>query len=183
MDVAMVRKEVKAFRNELSAEKCKELSNLVCKNIELYLEDNPSFDTFLCYFPLEKEVDLRPLYEKLLSQNKSLYFPKTKEDGIFFYKVTSLDEFVEGKFHVMEPISEEEPYIKNSSTICFVPGLAFSRKFHRIGYGGGYYDRFLKSYKVLKIGTCFEQQIMDIAPKSHDVDMDVIINNCEIIKK
>lgn len=181
MDVALIRKEVIAFRKELSGDECRKMSAQVCERIEAFLKDYPFSNDFLCYYPLEKEVDLRPLYHKLLQQNKNLYFPKTKEEGIFFYKVDSLEDFYEGRFHVMEPISEKISFLGDEKALCFVPGLAFSKDFHRIGYGGGYYDGFLSQYKVLKIGTCFEKQMMDFTPKSHDVDMDVIVTENMIL--
>ena len=182
MDVALIRNEVKAFRKELSIHECRAMSAKVCDNIESFLKTNPSYDDFLCYYPLEKEVDLRALYQHLIEQNKNLFFPKTKKDGIFFYKVDSLEEFQEGRFHVMEPVSEKISFWGDETALCFVPGLAFSKDFHRIGYGGGYYDRFLSRHKVIKIGTCFEKQMMDIIPETHDVDMDVIVTEKNIFK-
>ncbi len=93
-----------------------------------------------------------------------------------------MSEFKEGKFHVMEPIDDSNLFIINRPVICFAPGMAFSKEGHRIGYGGGYYDRFLKNKDILKIGTCFEEQIYSFLPERHDIDMDVVITDTSIYK-
>ena len=75
----------------------------------------------------------------------------------------------------MEPVSREECY-ENGNAVSLTPGLAFTMKGSRIGYGGGYYDRFLKSHPwVFSIGVCFDQQLLPEIPQEEwDVSMDAI---------
>ena len=181
MDVKDIRLAVKDFRYQLSKDELVALSNQLIDHLSAFCKEKDASD-YLCFYPLEKEVNLLPFYDALLKDGKHLYFPKTFGKDMEFYKVDSLDDFAEGAFHVMEPVDESQPF-RGKDGICLVPGLAFSDDFHRVGYGAGFYDRYLKKINTLNIGVCFEKQMVEIQPQSHDVDMDVIVTNERIFKK
>ena len=186
-----LRINAKNTRNSLSDFTIKELSSSISKNILDLLHDKfPKVNSFLCYYPLEKEVDLLPLYEVLLKNNASLFFPKTFDNcQMNFYKINDLDnDFICGNFGVFEPknISNENMFSdeKNvSQCICFTPGLLFDFSLNRLGYGMGYYDRYFEKYKGLtKIGRGYNLSLIDSIPiSSFDVPLDFVITEDRIL--
>ena len=182
-DITEIRHRMKAYREGLSEEEILKLS----KEIENRLYEiihSSNRKEILCFYPMEVEVNLLPLYERLLKERFLLYFPKTYQEEIIFYKVDNMRDFKLGAFRIMEPygIGEKNRYQGNAA-VCIAPGLAFSKDGHRVGYGGGYYDRFLKNKNILKVGVCFDSQITNLRPQLHDVDMDLVITDQNIYKK
>ncbi len=175
MTPAQLRSQARVLRNALAIEEREHLSFELCKRLRKKLEEVSWLKKILLFYPLGSEVSLLPLAEDLLKDGYEIYFPVTLKEGIRFYRVTSLSDFVEGRFHVMEPVSREECY-ENGNAVSLTPGLAFTMKGSRIGYGGGYYDRFLKSHPwVFSIGVCFDQQLLPEIPQEEwDVSMDAI---------
>ncbi len=182
-DIAEIRQEMKAYREGLSDEEILTLSKEIEDKLYEVIHASNRKEV-LCFYPMEVEVNLLPLYERLIKERFELYFPKTYQEEIIFYKVDSMRDFKLGAFRIMEPygISENSRY-KGDACVCVTPGLAFSKDGHRIGYGGGYYDRFLKRNNILKVGVCFEAQITTLHPQLHDVDMDFVVTDQNIYKK
>ncbi len=170
-----IRQEMKAYRKQLTSRERLEASNKICNRL---LEDiiSREYQDILCYYPLPYEVDLLPLYELLLSRGYALYFPKTEKEQIAFYEILDLNQFQKGCFDVMEPINLTRPFEKKEG-YGIIPGLAFDRTGHRIGYGGGFYDRFLhKNPGIYKTGVAFSGQRYDKIPSQPwDVRMDQVI--------
>lgn len=116
--------------------------------------------TILVYVSMPIEVDTREIISKALSDGKRVAVPRcvpgTRE--MEFYLINSLDELTPGTFGVLEPTPDPERLLKNfSHSLCVVPALACDRSGYRLGYGGGYYDRFLRDYpgeKVLILYKC-----------------------------
>lgn len=105
------------------------------------------------------EVDTLMLMEKALSDGKRVAVPRcidgTRE--MDFYYIRSFDDLEKGSFGVLEPKTQCcEKADDLSSGVCIVPGLSFDTEGYRLGYGGGYYDRFLSRYTgLVKIGICY----------------------------
>jgi len=120
------------------------------------------------FHPIKNEVNLLELLDK------NVAFPKIINE-MDFYKYTG--EFVPGKFNI--PVSTGD--ITEVETII-VPGAVFDYDGYRIGYGGGYYDKYLLS-KHLKIGVCFEFQLVDKLPiEKHDVRLDILVTEKNIYR-
>lgn len=94
-----------------------------------------------------------------------------------FHMITSVSELLEGKFGIPEPDETLAQPDLTDKTVCIVPGLAFTESGQRLGYGGGFYDRFITAFpQVCCIGLCFEEQIADRLPsEEHDALADQII--------
>ncbi len=120
------------------------------------------------YYPIGKEIDITPLISYYKDIN--FYLPKT-EDELSFIKFDG--NLVNGPFHTKEPIGKK---INRDIIECFIiPCVAISKDKRRIGYGKGYYDRYLKDYKGLKIGICYKNSsYMDIKTDSFDIKLDEI---------
>ncbi len=117
----------------------------------------------LLYASKDEEVPTDETFEALLSAGYEIYYPVTMKDSISFYKVEDLSLLQPGTFGVREPKAEEKNKFiynpKEDSVLILVPGLSFDDEGNRIGYGKGYYDRFLAEYvsdsSVKTAGICF----------------------------
>ncbi len=129
------------------------------------------------YYSLKDEVSTLELIQHSLKVGKKVYLPKVVEDDLLFYEIGENESFVQSPFHVMEPVGEENKRMVDVD-IMIVPGVAFDEEGHRMGFGKGYYDRFLEKQKVYKIGVCFrEQMVKGIPYNSHDISMDEVITD------
>lgn len=128
------------------------------------------------------EVDTTSIIEYSISIGKIVAFPKVVTDGLKFYKIKSLNEkFIKSNFGVEEPIENEENYIENQDIdLVIIPGLCFDMENNRLGYGKGYYDKFLKNTSLKNIAICFKEQILknSILPiTSADIKVQKIITD------
>ena len=179
--VQELRIEMKQWRAGMSLEEREKRSDKVISNILQFLENaSRDYEHFLCYYPLPLEVNLMPLYEELLQRGKKLYFPKTYPKEIRFYQVSDMHRFEEGAFHVMEPLECDRECL--GECIALIPGLVYDASMQRIGYGGGYYDRFLADKKhILKCGIAYqEQRVAQITAQPWDIPMDLLITDTDI---
>lgn len=125
-----------------------------------------------------------PTYELLayfFGQNKEVLLPRIEEDKttMNFYPITSRSQLKEGYMGILEPVTAEPSVLKEG--LMFLPGLAFDSSNARLGYGGGFYDRFLEraarnQVSIYKVGLCFAEQMVEQVPRyEHDIRMDEII--------
>ena len=174
MDNQAIRQQMNEWRSTLSPLELARRSNAVIDTVtgQISLE---AYEAFLCFYPFRQEVDLRPLYESLLATSKRLFFPVTGKEEITFYEVSDLSEFHPGKFGILEPISEVV-FEDVGDVLSFTPGLAFSESGERIGYGGGFYDRFYAAHPhITKVGVCFDEQLTrEISVRDWDISMDFV---------
>jgi 5-formyltetrahydrofolate cyclo-ligase len=184
MTIRQLRQNYKKRRNEIPKEKREILSLQLCGRLHRILTEQLPYKTVLMFYPLGSEVNLLPLAEELLKEQYELYFPVTGKDGIFFYKVSSLEDFQEGAFHVMEPVTRQKLY-ETGAAVSLTPGLLFTMSGSRIGYGGGYYDRYLarvKDYPVYKIAAVYEKQVLDKVPVGRDdIRLDTYITEAPLL--
>ena len=111
---------------------------------------------------------------------KRIALPRVQGTDLTFHPVTHREELVTGDFGILEP-PETSPCAGRNFDIILVPGLAFDFAGGRLGRGKGFYDRFLANARGLRVGVCFEDQIVDPVPKeSHDARMDFVITSTAI---
>lgn len=167
-----IRKLVKEQRLKVKNKKEKEA--LILKNI-LANEKVQTSSNILVYVSLDLEVDTYNLINKLLELGKNVYVPKVVAQDLKFYKINSFQELKKGKFNILEPISNTL-YENTKSSCIIVPGLLFDENNNRLGYGGGYYDRFLSQEDIYKIGICFSEfKVSNLEVLEHDIKMDEVI--------
>ena len=109
-----------------------------------------------CYASLPNEVNTWKLLE---NKSYKLCFPRIQEDTLEFYEVNSSKDFIKGKLNIYEPNISCKLIAKEKIDIMLIPCIAADLKGNRIGYGKGYYDRYLKDYKGLKVALCFAKNI------------------------
>ena len=137
--------------------------------------------TVFTYLAARHELPTRPLIERLLTDGHTVAVPFTKDDGLMFPRVLrSFDDLVEGYFGI--PTSAGPP-LGESPAITMVPALAFDRVGNRVGYGGGYYDRFLSANpKTISIGLGYDFQLLDQLPaEGFDVPLTMVITPSELL--
>jgi len=180
--------EIIEKRNKLTKEEIKEKSKKNIDNLKS-LKEFQEAKNILFYVSCNNEVDTQEIIKELLkNKEKNIIVPYTiKNKPIIF--VSGLKDFVELEpklFGILEP---KEKYIREFNRekldLVIVPGIVFDKNGHRIGYGYGYYDRFLKTIKnnVVKIGLAYDFQLIDRIPEEkHDVSLNIIVTEKEIFK-
>ncbi len=140
--------------------------------------------SFFVYVSMEKkkEVITHNLIAQLLKEKKTVFVPKINEDIMEVYSLQSLDDLEIGQYGILTTKSTE-PYF-GQIDLCLVPGLAFTEKGDRLGYGKGHYDRFISSHPETKfIGLAYSSQIVkNISTEEHDCKMDLIVTEEKVIK-
>ena len=175
-----LRKHLLEKRDAISAE----LRDILSKNIHQNLKHISSYinsQNIACYFPIGSEVDTYAIMLDILRQNKCLLLPRIVNDNLMFYNVPSLEKLEKGNFGIMEP---KDSCKKADKIDCvLVPTVGVSKLGIRLGYGKGYYDKFLSSTDAIKISLTYSKQIVKTIPSdSHDIKMNWIITEDDYIK-
>ena len=177
---AALRKHLLEKRDATSAE----LRDISSEKIHENLKNNSSFinaQNIACYFPIGSEVNTYDIILNILEQDKNLLLPRIVDDNIEFYVVSNLEKLEKGSFEIMEPKSSCDKAEKIDCVL--IPTVGASKLGVRLGYGKGYYDRFLSSTDAVKISLTYSKQIVKSIPSnSHDVKMDWIVTEDENIK-
>lgn len=140
----------------------------------------------LSYFPYSSEIDTSLINERVLADGKQLYLPRCadKDGNMDFYRVESLNNLCTGAYGIREPdpgLCAKASYF--SGAVCVVPGLSFDRRGFRLGYGKGYYDRFLEKFTIITVGLCYNELLSGALPAdAHDVPVDYIALQDSFIK-
>ncbi len=168
-----IRKVLIEQRNSMSDEKVLEKSAKIVENIK----NSDSFkkaNKVMIYSETGNEVKL----SSLLNEKKEFYLPKIIYEKIMPVKFEGSDKLMVNKFNIKEPVGNET---SDQIEICLVPGVGFDEKGNRIGYGKGFYDKFLREFKGLKIGVCYDFQLVkEIPSNDHDIKMDFVITEEKI---
>lgn len=175
-----IRKQILQARNKLSVEEVCLLSEKIFNNLR-----NHSFFCnsahVMVYLDFKNEVKTDSIINYCLENNKKVYIPicipETHE--LCISRITSLKELQSGHFGIREPKAE---YIRLSDSslvdLVLVPGVVFDSSGNRIGFGAGYYDRFMRRLEsgVIKVGLAYAFQIADSIPSDeYDIPMDYIV--------
>lgn len=132
------------------------------------------------YFPIGSEIPTQDIIQEVLANGKEMYLPKVKGANMEFRKISDFSSLERGSFEIMEP--RKECPVNNQLDVILVPIIAISPIGVRLGYGHGYYDRFLLKNKTNTIALTLEKQIIKNIPKSeHDVLIDLIVTEDRII--
>lgn len=142
--------------------------------------------TIFAFVSFRSEVDTHKIISHAIKEGKTVCVPKieSKQKGIEIFKIGSFDQLKEGYFGILEPDESCPLADRENIDIILMPGVAFDRQGGRIGYGAGFYDRFLTNMKkrVDKIALAYDLQLIDIIPMDeHDVRIDGVITDKDII--
>ena len=176
-----IRDKINLVRNNLSRNIVAEKSRKIIENL-INLKEYNDAETIMPYISLNIEADTKEFIKDELLKGKSIVVPFVEEGGIQVSKLNDFENLIKGKYGVLEPMKKEKH--NDKIDLVIVPGVAFDEKGSRIGFGKGYYDKFLERFKdSLKIAFAFEEQIVDNVPsEEHDVKVDMIITEKRIIR-
>lgn len=135
-------------------------------------------DKILLYFPVKSEADPLPIFEIAKEQDKKIAFPKCNKNDLTmkFFEVCSRNDLIPGAYNIPEPNGDTGELSCDERTLCIVPALLYSRDGHRLGWGKGYYDRFLADFDGITVGFTYDAFVVDELPcTEHDVALDMII--------
>ncbi|APT76621.1 hypothetical protein LN42_09700 [Marinitoga sp. 1137] len=173
-----IRKEIIAKRKNLSKLEYESNNKIIVEKIYNYLKSK-NFKTIAIYYPYRKEVNVLNLME--LFKDKIFLFPKViSDEKMIFIPVNDINKLKKGKFGIMEPEGTE--YTEDID-IYIVPGVAFDLDLYRLGYGGGFFDRYFSVHKKTQlIGVGFDFQILEKLPvDDHDIQMNLVITEKRIL--
>ena len=137
-------------------------------------------DTLLAYYPRKGEVDILPVLSAALAAGKQVALPRCDGDHHMTYRfVSSLDDVEPGMYGIPEPREEAPAFSPDGghATLCLVPGVVFDVHGYRIGYGGGYYDKFLASEpNHPTLALCYDFQMVDhLETEEFDIPVDCVL--------
>ncbi|MFC4022788.1 5-formyltetrahydrofolate cyclo-ligase [Oceanobacillus longus] len=131
------------------------------------------------------EWSTKPIIEAAWKQNKTTCIPKCypEQKELIFYELKSFEQLEIVYYNLLEPKPDISKKVKkNSMDLLLVPGLLFDRDGYRIGFGGGYYDRFLKDFTNISASLCSSDQLVDHVPaENFDIPVNYIITEKEIM--
>tara|TARA_Y100001968_G_scaffold96042_1_gene86166 strand:- start:120 stop:689 length:570 start_codon:yes stop_codon:yes gene_type:complete len=177
-----LRKAFKEKRSKINLSRYQYLCKCIYNNlIKLKIWDKDFFHIYLSN-DSKKEVSTNKIVSLLIEANKKVIVPKVYNDQLIHFEIDLATEFTINELGIREPITKIE-FDKSLIEIIIVPLLVFDRKGHRVGYGGGYYDRFLGDTpnNVVKIGlSLFEpvDQISDI--NENDIRLNLVVTPSKI---
>ena len=181
MDKNLVRKKILELRCNIKDEEKIEWDQLIFASLvksDFFIKAKKIF----IYVSYKNEVDTKKIIQYSLKNKKEIYVPKTylNEKNMKAIKINSLDELIVDNYGILEPKYVDKNNIGDNFDLIIMPGVAFDRCGNRIGYGGGYYDKYISklNYNVLKIALAYHFQITDsIKAECHDINVDYIITN------
>jgi 5-formyltetrahydrofolate cyclo-ligase len=174
---AALRGQMKDRRGLLETEQIRQASLTIAMRLNDLLPVQKA-RTIMGYASIQKEVDLQPFYEEQLKQGKTILLPRVEGDQIKAIKWKGWQETNLSSFGIREPVGEDFPTAEID--VVLVPGLAFDGRGFRLGYGRGYYDRFLPTLRpnAFKCGICYEFQVVEsIFPHAADIPVHWIVTD------
>lgn len=186
MDKKILRKKILQKRAELSTENIVNYSNII-ENKLYKMDYYKNAKTIMSFISFGDEIITHEIIKNSIKNGKSVVvpitIPETKELKVS--KILDFSELEIGYYNILTPKKDFLRFIDfNTIDLVLVPGVVFARDGYRVGYGGGYYDRFLSKFKekVNTIGLAFDLQIVEKVPKdSFDIPVDFIITEKETI--
>lgn len=178
-----LRKQLLAVRKKVEDKKLKD--NSITDSL-IACESFKNAKVILLYASLEDEISTDKCITFALEHGKSVALPvcTDKNGNMDYYLIDSLNQLKIGSFGVREPdISLCKKITCFDNSLCVVPGIAFDKSGFRLGYGKGYYDRFLSSVNIYSIGLCYDDLLIDNLPlNEYDIPVDLIITENKILK-
>ena len=133
------------------------------------------------YYPIGSEILTQDIIQELLSNAKEVFLPKVIGDKMEFRKIVDFSSLEKGSFDIMEP--KDNCKTDNKLDVILIPTVGITPNGIRLGYGHGFYDRFLVENNVTTISLTLEKQVIKNIPKSeHDVIIDWIVTEDKILQ-
>ena len=179
-DKSQLRKAMLARRQAIAEDELKRHEPAIIEHIQA-LPCYCNASSMALYMPIRREVSLLSLWQP---EKRKILFPKVSGDNLVFSSAVTEKDFRQGAYGIPEPVSHGNIEISEIDLI-FVPGVAFDRYGHRLGYGKGYYDRLIvKCPGTTFIGVCLEEfYLEDLPVDPWDACVDFVVTQAGIYKR
>jgi len=184
MDKAELRKVMKRKRSTLSAERILLYSGCIAENL-IERKEYSDASVVLAYMSFSSEVNTHFLIEKAWRDGKKVAVPKCVDDRLLeFEYIRTFDDLAPGRFGIMEPVTGERVDYAEEQCLLLLPGVAYTSRGDRLGYGGGYYDRYLKKHdSIPRVMLAYSLQEAEELPVDEmDVPADMIVTEIGCIE-
>lgn len=175
MDKTELRREIRARKRAMTEVEIEERS---ARLAQLFFASGAyqNAKTIYGYLPYNQEVRTVPMLERALKDGKKVAVPKVYGDEMKFLYLDDLNAVAKGYAGIPEPIADE-PVAHDETALVLMPGLAFDPQGHRIGYGGGFYDKFLAAEpNHPTLALCYEFQMLPkLDVEDHDIPVDTVL--------
>lgn len=175
MDKNYIRNKYLNIRNTFSANYIDDISQKISKNL-FSLPIYKQAENIFVYIQTKNEINTNFIISQSLKDNKNVYCPVlTGNKHELIFKQYNKNNLVKNKFNILEPLYEKQK-ISDNKTLIVAPALVFNKNKYRIGYGGGYYDNFLKNNEYMaSVALCFSSFTENFEPDVFDVAVHTII--------
>ena len=175
MNKKELRDAIRAKKRAMTPEEIEERS----AQLGELLAGSPAYreaDTIYGYLPYNQEVRTVPMLERALLEGKRVAVPKVYGEEMRFIYLTDLTKVAKGYSGIPEPV-EDGPVAEDVHALVLMPGLAFDHQGHRIGYGGGFYDKFLaREPEHPTIALCYDFQLLpELETEEYDIPVDTVL--------
>lgn len=175
-----IRAEYKLLRSEMDREEKARRDAAICKTAEGLVSFKYA-EYVLLYAAQENEIDLTALANVAFERGKKVLFPRCdkKTHTMKYHIVSSLDELKPDSYGIAEPAEDAPVYdasVDVGGAVCFVPGLVYDKAGYRLGYGKGFYDRYLSAFSGCTIGVIYSDYILPEVPRGRfDVSVNILL--------
>lgn len=163
-----LREELLQLRSEISKDDREKAESAVVMKL-LSLASFRFAETVLLYYPIKGEINVLPIAEAAIKAGKRVAFPlcDTESSTMTYHVVSDLCELKAGSYGIPEPSSELPIYLpsKDKNDLIVIPAVCFDRQGYRIGYGKGYYDRYLNTFGGTAVGVTFHRLLLPSVPR------------------
>ena len=196
----LAKRDAIPYENRIEADKAR---NERIRSWDVY----QNAELLLFYVSYRSEADTLDLIKEALKDGRKVAVPKVEGTDMVFYRITDFSQLIEGYKGILEPDRTQAEVLADcdgivadadrtetqigekrkafpKDTILFVPGCAFDERGGRMGYGGGFYDRFMEKYpEVMRVALAYEEQFVTEVPReAHDKAVDVIVTEARIVQ-
>lgn len=179
---SQLRQQCKSIRKELGEEARQQASRAVCAHLAEW-ETFQTAERILTYMPIRTEIDLRSLLSTFPGKRWLLPRILPGEDGRMVFHQYDPDNLIVHPFGMAEPAPHLPEIPAAEIQLVLAPGLAFDRSGWRLGYGGGYFDRFLKDFNGVSVGVVYRALLLNTIPHGkYDIPMGWLATEDGLIK-
>ena len=175
MDKKALRQQIKEEKKAMTEAEIESASNALAEKF-FACPQYQKANTIYGYLPYNQEVRTAPILQRALADGKKVAVPKVYGDQMRFIYLSDLSQVEKGYCGIPEPIADA-PVADDPTALVLMPGLAFDPAGHRIGYGGGFYDKFLSSEPGHPtVALCYEFQVFpQLETEEFDIPVDLVI--------
>lgn len=182
IDKAELRRTYRALRKSILPGERLHRENIIFGRV-LAMPELQRCQTVFCFIGMQEEINTRLLIEALWNQNKTVYVPRCldRNGTMQFFRIDTWEEVEQTIFGLSEPKLDCAEWPGTGEVFCLVPGLCFTPGGQRLGYGKGYYDRFLSKIRAIKVGICYNRCIVAALPQEqYDQTVDWVITEAAV---